>query len=103
MKEQTTITNFGTHFSTMFLRRIADLDTFAPLHSIHPYQEAQAEYSALRDQVFDQDNAIDASVVQAIINALHCIQDLEMEYLYRLGIQEGMRIREPEFLTEGMI
>ena len=94
--------NFGACFSKMFLDRIANPDTFAPLKALERYQEAQAVYSLIHREIFDKDQAADQNTVQKLINALHSIQDLEMQYFYRLGIQEGVAMHKPDFLTVGV-
>lgn len=95
-------TTFDTSFSNMFLDSVSDIETFAPLHALESYQEAKAAYSALHTEIFDNNHAADEKTVQAIMNAIHRIQDLEMQYIYRMGIQNGIHMSKPDFLIGGV-
>jgi hypothetical protein len=109
---------FGACFSEMFLNRISDLNTFAPLHATDAYQEARAAYEGLFEDAFDEPHdgeprpvadevlstvsGVDPIAVEALMRAVHRMQDLEMEYIYRLGIQDGARLDKPGFLVDGL-
>jgi len=93
---------FGASFSEMFLDRISNTDTFKPLQALESYQNAKAAYSSIRESLFDEKGKADIKAVEKLIRALHRIQDLEMEYIYRLGIQEGLSMRGPDFLISGI-
>ena len=98
MKKTASMTTFGENFSEMFLSRIADLDTFAPLHNLTAYQEAQEEYESARSAAEQRE----PKSLERLLNAIHRVQDFEMEYLYRLGFQEGARAQSGSFLTDGL-
>lgn len=93
---------FGTCFSNMFLDRISNPDTFAPLDEMSAYQDAQAAYDSAHSAIFDQGAAADHKSVQALIDALYRLQDMQMQYIYRVGIQDGMQVCRPDFCTVGI-
>ena len=93
---------FGASFSEMFLDRISNTDTFNPLQALESYQNAKAAYSSLQETLFDETGKADIKTVEKLIRALHRIQDFEMEFIYRLGIQEGASMGRPDFLTSGI-
>lgn len=94
--------SFGASFSEMFLDRISNNETYKPLQALEAYREAQTAYSSLCDSIFDTEAMSDKKAVQELIRALHRIQDIETEYIYRLGMQEGLSMRGPDFLISGI-
>lgn len=94
--------DFGPSFSKMFLDRISDIDTFKPLQALKAYQDAKTAYSSLYNSIFDTEVVPDKKTVLELIRAIHRIQDMEMEYIYRLGIQEGVSMRAADFLISGI-
>lgn len=93
---------FGVTFSEMFLDRIADKEVFAPLEVLERYQSKMQVYGAAHAAIFDTLDQSGTEPVQTLLTALYSVQDMQMEYIYRLGLQEGMRIGLPSFLTEGI-
>lgn len=95
-------TDFGCAFRNMLISRLDDPMTFAPLADSAAYREARQEYDRLYEAVFDSKNFADANIVQELLNALRALHDMEVNYLYRTGLQDGMLMLTPDFRTLGV-
>lgn len=94
--------SFGASFSEMFLDRISNIDTFKPLQALESYQNAKSAYSSVYNTLCGETGKDDIKNIEKLIRALHRIQDIETEYIYRLGMQEGLNMRGPDFLISGI-
>jgi len=92
------LTTFEESFSEMFLSRISDSDTFEQLHSLATYRDAKSKY----DEAYEAVAQNCPQALEELMRTIHRIQDLEQEYLYRMGFQEGLRLQNVSFLTEGL-
>lgn len=94
--------NFGHEFNEMFLTRLDDLATLAPLHALEAFQKAQRAAETARMALEENIPAEQQSTITGLVNAFHRMADLQMEFCYRLGMQEGIVLNKPEFLTIGL-
>jgi DNA-binding FadR family transcriptional regulator len=92
---------FGRAFNNMLMRRLDDPVTLAQLMESEAYSDAQQEYDAIYEAVFSGDS-VDAASIQALLNATRALHDMELDYLYRTGIQDGMLMLMPDFRTIGV-
>ena len=93
---------FGRAFKNMLIRRLDDPMTLAPLMESEAYCDAKQEYDGIHEAIFDSCNFADCDSVQALINALRVLHDMELNCLYRTGIQDGMLILTPDFRVSGV-
>jgi len=103
MKNSTAATtDFGQMLSNAFYKRIADPALFQTLYQKPSYAEFQRKLNDLCTSVFELNEPITRDAVQGIMDALYILQGFECEFLYRIGLQEGLALAAPGFLTDGV-
>jgi hypothetical protein len=93
---------FGAVINEVLFESVSTPEFFSPLEECADYREAKAEYDSLYDEVFSG-ASVNAGQVQKLLNAQSRLNDAQAQFIYRTGIQAGISLSTPEFLTEGMI
>lgn len=89
----------GPAFAEMFYNRQDRGDIRSELEASQAYQEANTAFRSVRNELEEQ-LGIERS--EELMEAFLRLTDIESQYYYRLGIQEGLFLQSDQFLTEGI-
>lgn len=88
--------SFYEAFTAMIYTRMEEPDFYSPLEGNVAYRAAQEAYRAARAQ------AEDGGPVDALIHASNRLFDLQAQYIYRMGLQDGLSVSRNDFLAQGI-
>jgi hypothetical protein len=83
------------HFGEMLLDRLDSKEHKDLLESIDTYTTAQ-------QQLNEVESLIPENVRKAIFEANRVMHDVELQVIYRTGIQDGIKLSSQNFITEGL-
>ncbi len=89
----------GPAYAEMFYNRQDRGDIRTGLEACKAYEEANTAVRSLRKAIEEQ---IGTESSDELFEALMRLADIERQYYYRLGMQEGFFLQSNEFLTEGL-
>ena len=93
--------DFTKGFTDMFLNRFETGGYIVQLQQCETYRIAVSEFDEARKQA-DGDN-VNAKAVDQLMAAFGRLANLEAQYLYRVGMQDGLSMARPDFLTANLV
>ena len=93
---------FGNAIADMLYSRMDDGEFLQRLQDSPAYAQAQQEYQTAYKVLAGDQGLAPSSQEQTLIDALRHIHDLELQYIYRAGLQDGINLKDPAFLTAGL-
>ena len=94
--------DFGRAFTNMLYDRMEGGGFFQGLQSSPEYIKAQHVYNDAYEALAGENGLASGSPEQALLDALNRLRDLELQFIYRAGIQDGMSMTRPGFLVAGV-
>lgn len=96
------MTDFGHAFTNMLYDRMEGGEFLQKLQDTPEYARAQRAYNEAYKALAGADGFTSGSQEQALLNCLNRLRDLEAQFIYRAGIQDGMSMTRPGFLVAGV-
>ena len=93
--------DFTNGFSEMFLNRFETGGHLAQLQQCDTYRMAVSEFEEARKQA-EGDN-VSAEAVDRLVAVFGRLASLEAQYIYRVGLQDGLSMARPDFLTANLV
>ena len=94
--------DFGRAFTNMLYDRLEGGGFLQELQSSPEYIKAQQVYNDAYEALAGENGLVSGSLEQALLDALNHLRDLELQFIYRAGIQDGMSMSRPGFLVAGV-
>lgn len=94
--------DFGHAFTNMLYDRLESAGFLQELQGTPEYAQAQRAYNEAYQALAGADGFISGSPEQALLDCLDRLRDLEAQFIYRAGIQDGMSMTRPGFLVAGV-
>lgn len=94
--------DFGRAFANMLYDRLEGGGLLQELQSSPEYAKAQQAYNDAYEALTGAEGFASGSPEQVLLNALDHLRDLEVQFIYRAGIQDGLSMTSPRFLVSGV-
>ena len=94
--------DFGRAFTNMLYDRMEGGGFLQELQSSPEYIKVQQVYNDAYEALAGENGLASGSPEQALLDALNRLRDLEVQFIYRAGIQDGMSMTRPGFLVAGV-
>jgi len=94
--------NFGHAFTNMLYDRLEGNGFFQELQDTPEYAQAKRAYNKAYEALAGADGFTSGSPEQDLLDCLNRLHDLEAQFIYRAGIQDGMSMTRPGFLVAGV-
>lgn len=96
------MTDFGHAFTNMLYDRMEGGGSLQKLQDTPEYAQAQQSYNEAYEALAGAEGFTSGSPEQALLDCLNRLRDLEAQFIYRAGIQDGMSMIRPGFLVAGV-
>lgn len=96
------MTDFGHAFTNMLYDRLEGGRFLKKLQGIPEYAQAQRSYYEAYEALAGTEGFTSGSPEQALLDCLNRLRDLEAQFIYRAGIQDGLSMTRPGFLVAGV-
>lgn len=94
--------DFGRAITNMLYDRMERGELLQELQSSPEYVKAQQAYNDAYEALAGAEGFSSGSPEQVLLNALDHLRDLEVQFIYRAGIQDGLSMTRPRFLVAGV-
>lgn len=94
--------DFGRAITNMLYDRMERGELLQELQSSPEYVKAQRAYDDAYDAIAGAGGFAVGSQEQLLLHALNHLRDLEVQFIYRAGIQDGLSMTSPGFLVAGV-
>lgn len=94
--------DFGHAFTNMLYDRLERAGFLQELQDTPEYTQAQRAYNEAYKALAGVEGFTSESQEQALLDCLNHLRDLEAQFIYRAGIQDGMSMTRPGFLVAGV-
>jgi len=93
--------NFTNGMTEMFLLRFEVGGCLAQIQKNDTYRMAVSEYQDARKAA--EGKTVSREAVDQLITTFGRLSSLEAQYLYRAGMQDGLSMTRPDFLTADLV
>lgn len=94
--------DLGRALTNMLYDRLEGGGLLQELQSSPEYAKAQKAYDEAYEALSGAGGFASGSPEQVLLNALDHLRDLEVQFIYRAGIQDGLSMTSPGFLVAGV-
>ena len=97
------MSDFGHAFANMLYDRLENGQILQGLQGNHQYIQRREACKGAYRAIADEGKSPNNSVERDFLNAILRLRDLELQYIYRAGIQDGISLSKVDFLVDGLL
>lgn len=95
--------DFGRAVTFFLYERLESEGILHQLYATSAYKEAREEYKKICMELQGETDLAGGSPEQSLVDAIRHMNDMEAQCIYRLGLQDGIKMTHGNFLTEGVL
>lgn len=96
------MSDFGRAFANMLYDRLDDGQLFQKLQNDPHYTRSREACREAYRAIFGGGEGPGSNLERDFLNALLHLRDLELQYIYRAGVQDGISLSKVDFLVDGL-
>ena len=96
------MSDFGRVFANMLYDRLDDGQLLQKLQNDPHYTRSREACREAYGAIFGGGERTGSGLKRDFLNALLHLRDLELQYIYRTGVQDGISLSKVDFLVDGL-